>query len=74
MDEGCGWIIIIWIIIGLCTYLYGCNPYLGGYCARYVTENILITTSNEHIHGTVNYHNQDFQCERETGVAYETPF
>lgn len=65
---------MIFLIIGLCTYLYGCNPYVGGLCSRYSVQDFLVTSSAYYVHGKVNYLDHNYTCRLETGIVYATPF
>jgi hypothetical protein len=64
----------IFMIIGMCTYLYGCNSYVGGLCTRYSTEEYLITDSDYYISGKLNYMGQNISCGLGTGIVYPTRF
>lgn len=75
-DKACrkGFLTVVSLIIGMCTYMYGCNSYVGGLCSRYSTENFLVTSSSYYVHGDVEYQGKNYSCGLETGTVYPTRF
>ena len=67
---------MICLIIGLPTYLHGCNNSIGGYCNRYSEKEISISDVGTYIYGTVNFENgtERKSCELLTGKAYPNTY
>lgn len=66
---------ILGILIGLPTYLHGCNPSVGGYCDRYIEKEFTVTQTGDHLYGYVlfpitNSTMERDYCELLTGESY----
>ena len=66
---------ILGILVGLPTYLHGCDPYVGGYCDRYITKEFTVTQTGDYLYGYVIFPVNNVTTEREycellTGKAY----
>ena len=75
-DICCGSVIffIIFCIIGLGTYLYGCNEYVGGWCSRYSLEDFHVTDSGVFARGNVFYDGVNNRCKLETGRSFANDY
>lgn len=63
-------LLFVAIVLGLPMYLFGCDDVAGGYCARYVEANGVITDSGDKIYADINVDNSEKSCQLFLGLGH----